>query len=208
MKYFSVSILALLALGSVASAASSVTFISQLSGNYIASGSGVALPDGSLVLIGSFDNVAAIDALPITQIEQAAGWSQFGSTYTTNVIGSGGKLTGSVINNTPEADAFAGEQIFLWVFNAPTVAAATEYGIFTALQADLEWVFSADIIDGNSYLELDDLGLTAYLGSVNGSALSLTAIVPEPSLYAAALGAAGLALVALRRQSQSRRHHG
>lgn len=209
MKYLSFFLIAMIALVGTASADSSVRFASSPAGNYFADASGAVLANGSLVLVGSFDNSAAISEFTVAQITQDAGWSLFGESVIADVLGNGGKLKGSVFNDTSEADAFGGQQIFLWVFNAPTVATATEYGIFTAFGSDLEWLFATDQIVGESYIELDDLGLTAYLGTIDGNALKLAAIaVPEPSVYAFALGAAGLGFVALRRRGKQSSRHG
>jgi hypothetical protein len=124
--------------------------------NSVATAKGDDLPVGDLALLGSFDltssevqadasNVSLLQAnfVPYAAAKIGEGnpagttppapgfWSTDTKASTDNVI----------VDN--ETFNIAHTQIYYWIFDAQTVAAATEQGIFTA-PGNLSWIFPAD----------------------------------------------------------------
>ena len=117
----------------------------------------------------------------------------------------------TVTNNTNSTLALniAGQQIYYWDFNSPTLAGATQQGIFTA-PGNARWVFPSDAaIPPTTITDLSDVPNTAAgivvgsfgVGTANGvPEYNLAVVVPEPSTFAMLLiGAATLVGVARRR---------
>jgi len=166
----------------------------------------------SLVLAGSFANPAAFTldmsaslGANYASILQNGGWEQFGldtvssspnaSVASSLQISGTGKIAGSVTDNNfgaTKADFFNGKPIYLWVFNAPTVGAATQMGIFRATTATQPWTFpinAGGIGDVTSYsTTVTGAATIAAIGGYGtaGSSLRLTdsfniSAIPEPS---------------------------
>lgn len=202
-------ILSLLAFLAVSSAyATSVSLSSAPLGRSVVESDGSALANGSLVLVGTFSNISALEVLPPIELASAAGWTQFGNALAIgSVFGNPGKLIGTTSDLTDVADAFNNKPIYLWVFNGPTIESSTEYGVFRADSGVPTWNFPVNNggIGDLITISADDGALAASggLGSVNGSHLQLVAIssVPEPATFGLlALGGAFLHLRRLRRR--------
>lgn len=205
MKPFYTSLILLLGLGAHANAAESIVTISDAPYNrYFSDASGMYLSDGSLVLIGAFANPDAINtALPPSELEALGRWSEFGATQiitiTPDDIDYHGKLGGDITNDTTAGD-FADLDIYIWVFNGPTIWQSTQYGIFTAPGADPAWKFSGTGANNQTIIRMDAPSLTALIGSIEDDRLQLAYIIPEPATYAVLLGLGALAATALRRR--------
>lgn len=185
----------------------------------------------SLVWVGNFSNIAFSlnNTLSlqdnVTAIAAAGGWEQFGldtSSGSPNLgvtgaatISASGKLGGSISDITTgatKADYFNNKDLYVWIFNAPSVASASQMGIFRATTATTPWVFPTNA--GGGLGDTTTLGTTVGaasvisaiggVGSTSSSVLQLTAVtpIPEPSTFA--FGIIG-ALAALSSRSRSRR---
>ncbi|HWB02460.1 MAG TPA: PEP-CTERM sorting domain-containing protein [Verrucomicrobiales bacterium] len=129
-----------------------------------------------------------------------------------------GKLTGEVINNNLETDdaQFNAKDVYIWVYNAPTAGAATEWGVFKVVGqvfptddpggfADTVTILGTNITE---YVPLTTKpagwveGRTDFSAAANDNAgngrLILGAVIPEPSSMGL-LALAGLALARRRR---------
>jgi hypothetical protein len=181
--------------------ASTVTFASSPVSRTVRDSSNATLTTASsLVLVGTFANDGLIlfnPAAPtinsnFTTISTAAGWSQFGSSGLGILSSPAGKVGGSVNDNTVSADAFNGDNLYLWIFNASTIAAATEMGIFRATSASVPWVFpnNAGGVGDTSTFSTTSSGASTIVsfggaGSATSSFLTLSGLsaVPEPSRF-------------------------
>jgi len=178
--------------------------------NFVTS-SGATLPVGSIVRLGFFDdptgnnsiitssNLAAINAI-FQPLGTEAGNPAFGSgSLTINAAGIIGSqtITGVQVDPNPLNGVPTGTQLFLWVFNAPTAASASEWGIFAA--NDTSWLAPANSLANISLgtFQLDDPS-EILTGQLSGDQLRLEA-VPEPSA-AILLASFGAALGLIRRR--------
>lgn len=172
------------------------------------------VPNGSLVWEGTFANESfsmgtGTIATNVAAIQLAGSWSQFtndtggspqGTLTISPVLGTG-RIGGSVTNTTtPGVTAFNGKSVYLWVFNATTVASATQMGIFRASPASI-WVFPTNdggIADNAAFTTGSSDPMAGLIGAVSSTKISLAAptAVPEPSTVTfgalAALAAAGV----------------
>ncbi len=117
----------------------------------------------SLVLAGTFANQSFTLqsgmslAANVTAVMASGGWEQFGLDTTTSTLNAGvtstlglnptGKVGGSVTDNNSgatKADFFNNKPLYLWVFNASTIGAATQMGIFRATTATTPWTFATN----------------------------------------------------------------
>lgn len=186
---------------------------------------GVTLGTSSLVWVGTFanegfdyatlNNLAVADAVAAIQV--AGGWEQFGFDTATGVLNSGvtntvaingsGRLSGSTTDNNfgaTKADYFNGDSLYVWVFNAATVGAATEMGIFRATDATSQpWNFATNaggLSDNPTYSTNPSVAPTfaaiGGVGNTNTAGTFRTATfgaIPEPSrMMLVALGAMGV----------------
>ena len=188
--------------------ATSISLSNQPLGRSVLDAGGTPLANGSLVLVGTFANISALATLPPVDLAAAAGWTQFGNSLAIgSVFGNPGKLIGTTSDLSAAADAFNGDTIYLWVFNAATIGAATQYGVFTASAGTPTWLFPTNNggIGDLLTISADDTTIVPVsgLGSVNASHLQLVTIaaVPEPAAYGAiGAGALLLCLQRLRRR--------
>lgn len=172
---------------------------------------------GSLVQIGTFTSEAfamtpGSIAANVTAIQIAGGWTQFTGTSSlgiSNVFGND-KIGGSV-NDNAETAFNGGKNVYLWVFNATTIAGASQMGIFKATSATPTWIFptqgggvgdtvtlSTDPSPNTTFATIAAVGTTP-VGFTSSTQLALAApptAVPEPSTFTfgalTALLAAGL----------------
>ena len=179
--------------------AAQVTWGNGTIGNGIGLLNGTLVPAGDLVRLGSFSLTAAqIKANANNPTFLNANFIQFAST----TIGSGNPFNdGSTPAGYWEAPnsinltttlGNANTQIYYWIFNATTLAASTQYGVFTA-PGNTQWVFPADTAVPNSVTtDLGDVPNSAagilIGGYGTGSAFgvpeyNLAAVVPEPSSF-------------------------
>ena len=189
----------------------------------------------SLALAGNFISEAFVFnpslsiASNVTAITVAGGWKQFGLDTITSAtdpgvalpglnISAAGKLGSSIIDNnagTTQAAYFNAKSLYIWLFNAPTVAAATQMGIFRSTDASVPWTFATTnggvgdvltystlISSAPTILAIGGTGSVQPAGvSFPNGALQLATTVPEPSVLA--LGCiAGIGMLASRRRKQ------
>jgi hypothetical protein len=178
-----------------------------------------AIASPSLVLAGTFANetfsLASADSLltNFSSITSSGGWQQFAlgqpATLTPLNINASGRIGGSLTDNTSGAAAFNAKPIYLMVFNASTVGAATQMGIFRSTDATAPWVFPAngggvgDTFTGSTVptnaptmVAIGGFGSTATAGKLQLTNNFDVAPVPEPSTFAVGvlsiLAAAGM----------------
>jgi hypothetical protein len=165
------------------------------------------LPDGNLVRIGTFATAPAADASAATL---AAAFTEYGTTTSGHSAAAGankgminrsGVAAGAGVNETN----FTGKNVYLWVYNAPTAAAATQWGVYGS--TDASWKFAASVDDPPVSAS------TSLITNAYGKALTQAAVttgtpnvyklanaVPETSTFSlTALAALGL----MRRKRQS-----
>lgn len=129
-------------------------------GHMFVLGNGSRVAPGSLVRIGYFE----------TPGNTSSTFFEFG---TTTLATPGGDAVGGYIPAAGQAvtsnqTTFAGRQLYLWVYNAPTAAAATQQEIFTSV----EWVTPNDFNTAASVYTLK-IGAQAGSGVVNPVVTSL-----------------------------------
>lgn len=161
--------------------------------------------DGNLVRIGSF---AAAPAAGSTFEALNAAFTEFATTTTGHSAASGankGMINRSGIVDAPGGAAetsFQAKQVYIWVYNAPTAAAATEMGVFSSAA----WLFpdNPDAVPNSlsTTVITQAFGVGATAAAVNvGSpnTFQLASVVPEPS--AALLGGFSALLLLRRRRA-------
>jgi hypothetical protein len=206
--------------------ATTVTFGVVPTSRTLNSSTGVQLTTSSSFWIGTFASEASIAsvvdnalsvATNVAAITTAGGWEQFtmdtvtgtlnsGAVSTLDITGTGqlGRLGGSATDNNTgatKADFFGGKQLYVWAFNANTIGAATEMGIFEATTATVPWIFptNAGGLGDTLLLSTSASGATIAavggVGSISGSQLRTEAfgVIPEPSrIMLLAFGMIGL----------------
>lgn len=211
--------------------ATTVGFSPSPGGRTLQNSLGVNLSTSSLVWAGNFtsESFSLNTGLTLQQnvnaIIGAGGWEQFGFDTASAIpttsnggtgaltVSAGAKLGGSITDDSTgatKADYFNLKTLYVWIFNAATVAAATEMGIFKATIAANPWVFPANtsgLGDSNTFTTQPastTLVTTAAVGGVGTSTETQlqTAPVPEPST--ALLTALGLLGMASRRRRNVR----
>ena len=214
--------------GASVSNATTVTFGGVPTARTAVNTAGSTLTAGSLVWAGTFAsegfslNSGVSLQSNVTAVTSAGSWKQFTLDPTTGLPDSGivnnltitgsGKAGGTVTdNNTPQADFFNSKPVYLWIFNATTVGAATEMGIFRATTATTPWTFPVNAGGIGDTVSLSStpsgaptVAAIGGFGSTPGSQFKLTdnfsvAPVPEPSTFAAGAMLA-LAAMGMRRR--------
>jgi hypothetical protein len=171
----------------------------------VADASGEPVPEGSLIEIGMFHVAPTVGSPSLTNFT-AFGMAQVGIPSPDS--GPGFWSTNTVADDT----GFAGNEIYLVVFNAPTATAATQEGIFTIDASNWKFPHQSDIPNVTS-VDLEELiddppspssslksgaqivfgdGLL-HSGNFGGSTyLKLAAIASGPNFSAVAGGYSGL----------------
>ena len=202
----------------------------------VVNASGVALNDtNSLVMVGTLSaptvftiNSQLSIASNITSVINLGGWKQFGYDTNTNTLNdgvtstlglnAGSNVSGQVTDNNfgeTKADFFnGGKLLYLWVFNAPTVQAATQMGIFRATTAAAQWIFptntgfgeNASFSTTSAASGAPVIAVIGNFGSTSSTTLQLTnsfsvTPVPDPSTFAFGLLTAVAACFSRKRRS-------
>ncbi len=185
--------------------------------NGLANASGVKLPAGSLLLVGAFDITDAVIQANASNVAfLSSHFSTFGtSSIGNNVGGQPGFFFQQTVGNFDTTTPFpvAGLSIYIWAFNASTMGAATQQGIFSqTLDADWDFPHDSDIVTTTT-IDITDLTNAAGTALIAGADIVVgnfqqgpgntldfnLAVIPEPSTYALVL-VGGIALFYLRRR--------
>ena len=223
MKKFLV--LAVIAVASILeSQASTVGWSSQNTNSLGLSDGNLAL-QGSLVRLGYFTvSNSAVQSLAAAGDKAGldSAFQQFGTSTVGANFGVDGVWSDSAVNGNA---SFVGNRIYYWTLNAATLAAATQWGIFTnpvgANVNSANWVFPSDSpLPGNTVTDLGDVPHNStglIVGSFGGGPdanfgaplyemanISGASPVPEPSTFAfgALACVVGLCSVMRRRRQQ------
>lgn len=212
--------------------ATSVTFSGVPSARaVVVDAAGTLVTQGSLVMAGTFVTPANIHldssmslAANYNTNTANAGWKQFTLDPSTGLLDTGatnnitissiGKVGGTATDNaSPQADFFNSKTVYLWIFNAATVGAATEMGIYTATTATPPWVFptNANGVGDTVTLSTTSSGSPVIaalggFGTTSSTRFQLTdqfnvSAVPEPGTLGAGLfvGLVGICMRPRRR---------
>lgn len=224
-------ILSVLSLSAMSVAhATSVTWSGVPSGRTTVDHLLTQVPAGSLVWAGTFATETGYAFNPLISIlanvnnfKSAGGWKQFTLDPATGIadaaitntltISASGKVAGQVADNnglvgsTNQASFFDNKGAYVWVFNATTVAAATEMGVFRASTTN-PWIFpvngngSGDVVSySSSNANAPTVTAVGGAGAVTTTNFVLVQAVPEPSVLALG-GLAGLGMLSSRRRKQ------
>jgi hypothetical protein len=195
-------------------ARATVTIVAEgLTPNLVLSSSGTALADGDLVRIGYFSSTATLGTsnslASLNSIFKAIGegnsdgdtLNESGVTGDTIEINNYGGTPGAFYGEFDNVSAsyLQGDQLSMWVFNATTESAATQWGIFTSTG----WEFPPDLSEVS--VSLSSANISVLRGSNDGSDFELANIpasVPEPASFEAMTGAIAIGALALRRRKR------
>lgn len=162
-------------------------------------------PNGNLVWVGTFQQGFDISANALNFTELS---NNFGSindsgnfvqgtpllTATTTDFGAGQDGSFNATGDVSDANGTT-PKLFVWAFNAPSAAQATEYGI-VELPNLLNGVPPVGVLQS---LSMDANVTATHVGSYTSGVLTL-ALIPEPATYAALLGLGALVGVVLYRR--------
>ena len=187
---------------------------------------------GSLVLIGTFDiNMTAIQA----NQDPTFLFNHF-ATFGSSTIGTVTNQDGTWRTTTQRSTAtttlgsgtpfpVAGQRIYIWVFNGPTIAGSTEQGIFS-LSSDAShtapapsWIFPTDnVVLNTTTIDLQDLtdgvshsqllaNADVVIGGFSAERMNFETapiLVPEPSTYLLMTVGLGICSVWARRRNRTK----
>ena len=177
----------------------------QLSRFLTLQGGTTGVPIGDLIEIGIVSNPGAAAAATTPAQLQA-----LITVFASSTVGTGTGIAGSfTVGSTAPGAGFFGGQVYLVAYNAATVAAATQGGMFT----DATWLFPVSDGAAPGNMDLGDVGVSAPRGTLSSGtvtspadiagtdAASLAVFpVPEPSTWVL-VGSSLLGLLAFRRRS-------
>ena len=182
----------------------------------------------SLALVGNFTtesftfNPSLSISANVAAITTTGGWKQFGldtGTLATDPgvtlpgisINASGKLSGSITDNnggSTQAVYFNTKNLYVWLFNATTIASATQMGIFRSTDAVTPWLFPTNGGVSDTITFSTTSAGAPTMVSIGGAGSATTtnmqlvaATVPEPSALAL-VGVAGMGMLAARRRKQ------
>ena len=142
-------------------------------------GGTTGVPQGDYIAIGLVTNTAYTASL--TNVSPSAVASSM-ILWDSGAVGVATDIDGAFLVMSVKSGAgFFGQRIYLLAVNAPTVAAATQVGVFT----NPSWVFPANDT-GTGAIELSDAGTTALIGALTAG--TITTPPDIAGLDAAALG--------------------
>jgi hypothetical protein len=182
-------------------------------GHMFVLGNGTRVAAGSLVRVGYFEEAG----------NPSSAFVEFGTTTLSNPGGDaqGGHILGTGQTITNAATTFNNRQLYIWVYNAPTAAAATSSEIFTSVEwltpagfntPDATFAIRLGAAAGGTPPVVTNLqgpgdaqpgsytvGGITISGGTNGNGSIYNLGVPEPSTAMMGL-LAGLGLIARRRR--------
>lgn len=196
------------------------------------------LSTSSLVWAGTFSNPNGYTfnssltiSANVSNFISSSGWKQFTLDPATGLednspfavlntlgVNASGKIAGTVSDNNGEvgsglqASFFDNKGAYLWIFNAPTVGAATEMGIFRATTATVPWIFPTNGNGSGDVLTLSSTaGAASVIAAIGGAGVASSsrfqlvagsiAPVPEPSTFTFGLLTGLAALYGRRRRN-------
>ena len=155
--------------------ASIVTLSAGFAGPFAFQSDGVSRVNRGLIRVGTVPDGADFGGASIAAID--AVFQEFGTATTS----ANGGLGNSVSN--PAGTPFNGEQIYIWIFNEPTLEAATEHGLYTIMDRD-------DPSRGSPWVFPNHTGL-----GTDSVTISLAAIINEGRFIVPETSAAGNAII-------------
>ena len=173
-------------------------------GNFMRLANNSIVPNGSIVMLGSFPT--GFDFTANTTFAQlSAAFTPYGLTTTADA-GSGGTPGQFFASAGPILPGVAGDRLFMWIFNSPVAATATQWAIIS--NPSVAWTrpvsgltfTGIDASDAGTFVPVGALGSIAG-GSGSGGDVILGIVVPEPSTYLLGLIGAGAMLAMRRRQT-------
>lgn len=194
---------ALLLVSATAAQAEQVDFAAV--GNFIRLNNGQLDPNGSQVLLGSFPS--GFNFTTNTSFSQLfSAFTLYGSTFIGDP-GSGPTPGQFSATAGPVLPGVVGDRLYLWIFNSPVAASATQWAILTNISAPIDnWTRPASP-DGSTSLDASDLtafvpagAIGSIIGGPGGDIRLGFAPVPEPSTYALCITGAALVAGAVRRR--------
>lgn len=180
MKHFISS--ALISVGLLASASATSVTLGGLNAQFVTS-TGAALPNGSLVRIGTMDTAVGLSS-----------FVEWGTTSITTIASRPGRVGLATVNGASDDAAFNNKPIYLWVYNSATASSTVDQAVFRADAATPAWTFPVDGATATVAISSQAIdfarspdGFTAPsiagagTSSTNVKVLTLGAVVPEPS---------------------------
>ncbi len=181
-----------------------VNFQAGLGQRDVVASSGLALPDGNSVLIGSFKSDFSV-ALHANDLNALSGaWNLYGETTIQTLFGVfPGRFSGT---ESSTSSLFDGQQIWLWIIRTtnnvmptPDFSNVSEYGLYSSTAST--WLFPQhDSVPPGNTVSINSSEVNqALFGSFDANHLTL-AQVPEPSTYVLmGLGLGALGIHAFRK---------
>lgn len=168
-------------------------------GNFIRLNNNTLVPNGDIVMLGSFPT--GFDFTVNTTFAQlTAAFTLYGTT----VIGDAGSgfTPGEFFSSAgPVLPGVAGDRLYIWMFNSAVPANATQWAIISNPAA--AWTRPVSGLTLNS-IDASDAGTfvpIGALGSINGGTFDIRlgiVVIPEPSVMLLGALGLGLGLMALR----------
>lgn len=129
-------------------------------------GGTTGVPQGDYIAIGLVTNTAYTASL--ANVSPSAVASSI-VIWDSGTVGDGIGIDGTfAISSTKSGAGFFSQQIYLLAVNAPTVAAATQVGVFT----NPSWIFPASDAAAPGAIDLSDVGTTALIGALTDGTIT------------------------------------